>query len=102
MDTIAATDGEEPYDSLAAAGVASALIKVRIIAIPPARHLSCCCFMRGHHTREQHISTVNTGRFIKNFVDPEELELRLRRLGWDCTIRPDDIRWVYGEAHLVS
>ncbi len=39
---------------------------------------------------------------IKNFVDPEELELRLRRLGWDCTIRRDDIRWVYGEAHLVS
>ena len=30
------------------------------------------------------------------------LELRLRRLGWDCTIRRDDIRWVYGEAHLVS
>ena len=41
-------------------------------------------------------------RVIKNFVDPEELELRLRRLGWDCTIRRDDIRWVYGEAHLVS
>ena len=39
-------------------------------------------------------------RVIKNFVDPEELELR--RLGWDCTIRRDDIRGVYGEAHLVS
>ena len=29
----------------------------------------------------------STFRVIKNFVDPEELELRLRRMGWDCVIR---------------
>jgi demethylmenaquinone methyltransferase/2-methoxy-6-polyprenyl-1,4-benzoquinol methylase len=28
-------------------------------------------------------------RVIKNFVDPEGLERRLRRLGWDCAIRRD-------------
>ena len=51
---------------------------------------------------ERRLRDGSTFRVIKNFVDPEELELRLRRLGWDCTIRRDDIRWVYGEAHLVS
>src|SRR5262249_57982395 len=40
-------------------------------------------------------------RVIKNFVEPEELELRLRRLGWDCVIRRVSSRWVYGEARLV-
>jgi demethylmenaquinone methyltransferase/2-methoxy-6-polyprenyl-1,4-benzoquinol methylase len=41
-------------------------------------------------------------RVIKNFVDPQELEPRLRRLGWDCTIRRDGSDWVYGEARLAS
>ncbi len=40
-------------------------------------------------------------RVIKNFVDPEEMEVRLRRLGWDCTIRWDGDDLVYGEAHLA-
>lgn len=35
---------------------------------------------------------------IKNFVDPQELELRLHQLGWDCAIRRDGSDWVYGEA----
>jgi hypothetical protein len=39
-------------------------------------------------------------RVIKNFVDPEEL--RLRRLGWDCAIRRDGGRWIYGQARLAS
>jgi len=33
-----------------------------------------------------------------DFVDPEELELRLRRLGWDCAILRDGRDWVRGEA----
>jgi demethylmenaquinone methyltransferase/2-methoxy-6-polyprenyl-1,4-benzoquinol methylase len=37
-------------------------------------------------------------RVIKNFVDPADLELRLRRLGWDCAIRRDGSDWVCGEA----
>jgi len=39
---------------------------------------------------------------IKNFVEPEELELRLRRLGWDCAIHRDGSDWVRGEARLAS
>jgi hypothetical protein len=35
------------------------------------------------------------------FVDPAELELRLRGLGWDCVIRRDTSDWVYGEARLA-
>jgi 2-polyprenyl-3-methyl-5-hydroxy-6-metoxy-1,4-benzoquinol methylase len=38
---------------------------------------------------------------VKNFVDPAELEPRLRRVGWDCTIRRDGRDWVYGEARPV-
>lgn len=40
-------------------------------------------------------------RVVKNFVDPDRLELRLRRLGWDCTIRRDGSDWVCGEARLA-
>jgi 2-polyprenyl-3-methyl-5-hydroxy-6-metoxy-1,4-benzoquinol methylase len=39
---------------------------------------------------------------IKNFVDPEQLELQLRQLGWDCAIRRDGHDWVRGEAHPAS
>ena len=37
-------------------------------------------------------------RVIKNFVDPERLELRLRGLGWDCALHRDSSDWVCGEA----
>lgn len=37
---------------------------------------------------------------IKNFVDPDGMERRLRRLGWDCVIRRDGGDWVCGEARL--
>jgi 2-polyprenyl-3-methyl-5-hydroxy-6-metoxy-1,4-benzoquinol methylase len=51
---------------------------------------------------ERRLRDGSTFRVIKNFVDPEELELRLRRLGWDCTIRRDGSDWVYGEARPAS
>ena len=51
---------------------------------------------------ERRLRDGSTFRVIKNFVDPEELELRLRRLGWDCAIRRDGSDWVYGEARLAS
>ncbi|HEY3506553.1 MAG TPA: class I SAM-dependent methyltransferase [Actinocatenispora sp.] len=35
---------------------------------------------------------------VKNFVRPEELRARLRRLGWECAIRRDRTDWVFGEA----
>ena len=50
---------------------------------------------------ERRLADGSTFRVIKNFVEPEELELRLRRLGWDCVIRRASSRWVYGEAHLA-
>jgi len=50
---------------------------------------------------ERRLCDGSTFRVVKNFVDPEELELRLRRMGWECVIRRDGSRWVYGEARLV-
>jgi hypothetical protein len=45
---------------------------------------------------ERRLRDGSTFRVIKNVVDPRELELRLRRLGWDCTIRRDGSDWVSG------
>ena len=50
---------------------------------------------------ERRLRDGGTFRVIKNFVDPERLELRLRRLGWDCSIRRDGSDWVCGEARLA-
>jgi hypothetical protein len=47
-------------------------------------------------------SVQRPGPTSKNFVDPQELDLRLRRLGWDCAIRRDSSRWVYGQARLAK
>ncbi len=51
---------------------------------------------------ERRLRDGSTFRVIKNFVDPQELELRLRRLGWDGTIRRDGSDWVYGEASPIQ
>jgi demethylmenaquinone methyltransferase/2-methoxy-6-polyprenyl-1,4-benzoquinol methylase len=50
---------------------------------------------------ERRLRDGSTFRVIKNFVDPDLLELRLRRLGWDCAIRRDGSDWVCGEARLA-
>jgi 2-polyprenyl-3-methyl-5-hydroxy-6-metoxy-1,4-benzoquinol methylase len=50
---------------------------------------------------ERRLNDGSTFRVIKNFVDPQEMELRLRRLGWDCAIRRDGSDWVSGEARLA-
>ena len=50
---------------------------------------------------ERRLADGSTFRVIKNFVEPEELELRLGRMGWDCVIRRVSSRWVYGEARLA-
>ena len=47
---------------------------------------------------ERRLRDGSTFRVIKNFVDPERLELGLRRLGWNCTIRRDGSDWICGEA----
>jgi 2-polyprenyl-3-methyl-5-hydroxy-6-metoxy-1,4-benzoquinol methylase len=50
---------------------------------------------------ERRLRDGSTFRVIKNFVDPDRLELGLRRLGWDCAIRRDGSDWVCGEARLA-
>jgi hypothetical protein len=50
---------------------------------------------------ERRLRDGSTFRVIKNFVDPAELEFRLRQLGWDWAIRRDGGDWVYGEARLA-
>jgi demethylmenaquinone methyltransferase/2-methoxy-6-polyprenyl-1,4-benzoquinol methylase len=42
----------------------------------------------------------STHRLVKNFVDPEQLQTRLRKLGWDCWLRRDvdEWIWIYGGA----
>jgi demethylmenaquinone methyltransferase/2-methoxy-6-polyprenyl-1,4-benzoquinol methylase len=41
-------------------------------------------------------------RVVKNFVDPERLEGRLRGMGWDCKVRRDDSDWICGEARRAT
>lgn len=50
---------------------------------------------------ERQLQDGSRFRIVKNFVDPEQLERRLRELGWECRIRRDDDEWVWvcGEAH---
>ena len=50
---------------------------------------------------ERRLRDGSTFRVIKNFVDPEQLDVELRRLGWDCAIRRDGRDWVCGEARLA-
>jgi 2-polyprenyl-3-methyl-5-hydroxy-6-metoxy-1,4-benzoquinol methylase len=51
---------------------------------------------------ERRLRDGGTFRVIKNFVDPEALEFRLRQLGWDCAIRRDGSDWVCGEARPAT
>lgn len=53
---------------------------------------------------ERQLQDGSTYRVVKNFVDPEQLERRLRGLGWECRIRRDgsDWVWVCGEARPVG
>lgn len=50
---------------------------------------------------ERRLADGRTFRVVKNFVEPAELESRLRRLGWDCVMRRVSSRWIYGEARLA-
>ena len=52
---------------------------------------------------ERRLQDGTTYRIVKNFVDPEQLERRLRDIGWACRIRRDDDDWVWvcGEARPI-
>jgi demethylmenaquinone methyltransferase/2-methoxy-6-polyprenyl-1,4-benzoquinol methylase len=52
---------------------------------------------------ERRLQDGTTYRIVKNFVDPDELTSRLRKLGWGCSIKRDgsDWVWVCGEARPI-
>jgi 2-polyprenyl-3-methyl-5-hydroxy-6-metoxy-1,4-benzoquinol methylase len=54
----------------------------------------------GDEIVERQLQDGSRYRIVKNFVDPERLERRLRGLGWECRMRRDggDWPWVCGEA----
>jgi demethylmenaquinone methyltransferase/2-methoxy-6-polyprenyl-1,4-benzoquinol methylase len=37
-------------------------------------------------------------RIVKNFVEPQVLQDRLRGMGWDCQVHRDGTDWIRGEA----
>ena len=47
---------------------------------------------------ERQLQDGSTYRIVKNFVDPPQLERRLRAMGWECRIQRDEGDWVCGEA----
>jgi 2-polyprenyl-3-methyl-5-hydroxy-6-metoxy-1,4-benzoquinol methylase len=54
----------------------------------------------GDEIAERQLQDGSRYRIVKNFVDPERMERRLRGLGWECRMRRDggDWPWVCGEA----
>ncbi|GAA4257610.1 class I SAM-dependent methyltransferase [Dactylosporangium darangshiense] len=51
---------------------------------------------------ERRLNDGTTFRIVKNFVDPGQLTLDLRQLGWSCTIHRDGPDWVRGEARPTT
>lgn len=51
---------------------------------------------------ERRLQDGSTFHVVKNFVDPGELERRLRAIGWECRIRRDGDDWICGEARPVN
>jgi SAM-dependent methyltransferase len=56
----------------------------------------------GDEIIERRLRDGETFRIIKNFVDPPQLEARLRGMGWDCQIRRDGSDWICGEARPTT
>jgi demethylmenaquinone methyltransferase/2-methoxy-6-polyprenyl-1,4-benzoquinol methylase len=56
----------------------------------------------GDEIVERRLQDGSRYRVVKNFVDPDRLERRLRGIGWDCRIRRDGGDWVSGEARPVT
>jgi demethylmenaquinone methyltransferase/2-methoxy-6-polyprenyl-1,4-benzoquinol methylase len=51
---------------------------------------------------ERRLQDGRTFRVVKNFVDPQKWQERLRDMGWDCQIRRDGTDWILGEARRLS
>jgi 2-polyprenyl-3-methyl-5-hydroxy-6-metoxy-1,4-benzoquinol methylase len=50
---------------------------------------------------ERRLNDGSAFRVVKNFIDPEALQARLREMGWACEICRDGIDLVRGEARLA-
>ena len=51
---------------------------------------------------ERRLKDGRTFQIVKNFVDPQALQDRLREIGWESDIRRDGSDWIYGEAHPAA
>ena len=51
---------------------------------------------------ERRLRDGETFRVVKNFVDPQQLEARLRGMGWDCEIHRDGSDWIWAEARPAT
>ena len=47
---------------------------------------------------ERRLRDGRTLRVVKNFLDPQASQDRLREMGWECEIRRDGGNWIRGEA----
>lgn len=58
----------------------------------------------GDEIVERRLRDGSSFRIIKNFIDPERLEHRLRELGWACRTWRDDDEWMWicGEARPME
>jgi 2-polyprenyl-3-methyl-5-hydroxy-6-metoxy-1,4-benzoquinol methylase len=58
----------------------------------------------GDEIVERQLRDGSRYRIVKNFVDPGQLERRLRGLGWECRVWRDESDWVWicGEAHPLT
>lgn len=58
----------------------------------------------GDEIVERRLQDGTTFHIVKNFIDPERLEHRLRGLGWECRVRRDGADWVWvcGEARPMT
>ncbi len=54
----------------------------------------------GDEIVERPLRDGTTFRLIKNFVDPVQLEDRLRGMGWECEVHRDGSDWICGEARV--
>jgi 2-polyprenyl-3-methyl-5-hydroxy-6-metoxy-1,4-benzoquinol methylase len=74
--------------------------RVLFVDEPPEERGKEAYLPGGDEIVERRLLDGSTYRIVKNFLDPESLERRLRELGWTARIRRDkaDWVWVYGQA----
>jgi 2-polyprenyl-3-methyl-5-hydroxy-6-metoxy-1,4-benzoquinol methylase len=69
--------------------------RVLFVDEPPEERGKEAYLPEGDEIVERRLLDGSTYRIVKNFLDPESLERRLRELGWTARIRRDDADWVW-------